>query len=39
VLGCEPTGGGLRVRLSSTVELEGSDKPACVAHTIALLYP
>jgi acyl dehydratase len=39
VLGCEPTGAGLRVRLASTVELEGSDKPACVAHTIALLAP
>lgn len=38
VLGCEPAGGGLRVRLESTVELEGSDKPACVAHTIAQLY-
>jgi acyl dehydratase len=39
VLGTDPAGGGLRVRLASTVELEGSDKPACVAHTIALLYP
>jgi acyl dehydratase len=39
LLGCEPAGGGLRVRLASTVELEGNDKPACVAHTIALLYP
>lgn len=39
VLGTEPAGGGLRVRLESTVELEGNDKPACVAHTIAQLYP
>jgi acyl dehydratase len=38
VLGVEEAGGGLRVRLASTVELEGSDKPACVAHTIAQLY-
>jgi acyl dehydratase len=38
VLAVEQAGGGLRVRLASTVELEGSDKPACVAHTIALLY-
>jgi acyl dehydratase len=38
VLGVAEAGGGLRVRLASTVELEGSDKPACVAHTIAQLY-
>jgi acyl dehydratase len=38
VLGTEEAGGGLRVRLASTVELEGSDKPACVAHTIAQLF-
>jgi acyl dehydratase len=38
VLGAEPAGGGLRVRLESTVELEGSQKPACVAQTIAQLY-
>lgn len=30
--------GALRVFLESTVELEGSDKPACVAQTIAQLY-
>lgn len=38
VLGVEEAGGGLRVRLESIVELEGNDKPACVAHTIAQLY-
>jgi acyl dehydratase len=38
VLGVEEAGGGLRVRLESTVELEGSERPACVAHTIAQLY-
>jgi acyl dehydratase len=38
VLGSEEAGGGLRVRLASTVEIEGQDKPACVAHTIAQLY-
>jgi acyl dehydratase len=38
VLGVEEAGGGLRVRLESVVELDGSDKPACVAHTIAQLY-
>ncbi len=34
----EEAGGGLRVFLESTVELEGSDKPACVAQTIAQLF-
>jgi acyl dehydratase len=38
VLGVEEAGGGLRVRLESTIEIEGGDKPACVAHTIAQLY-
>jgi acyl dehydratase len=34
----EDAGGGLRVFLASTVELDGSDKPALVAETIAQLY-
>jgi acyl dehydratase len=38
VIGTEPAGGGVRVRLASTIELEGGDKPACVAHTIAQLF-
>jgi acyl dehydratase len=38
VLGTEETGGGLRVRLASTVEIDGQERPACVAHTIAQLY-
>ena len=38
LLGTESAGGGLRVRLEATVELEGGAKPACVAHTIAQLY-
>jgi acyl dehydratase len=35
----EPAGDGVRVLLESTVELEGSDKPACVAQTIAQILP
>jgi acyl dehydratase len=34
----EEAGGGLRVFLDSTIELEGGDKPACVAQTIAQLF-
>jgi acyl dehydratase len=38
VRGTETAGGGLRVHLDSTLELEGSDKPALVAQTIAQVY-
>ncbi len=31
--------GGLQVVLEVTVEIEGQDKPACVAETISRLYP
>lgn len=31
--------GGLRVVGEATVELEGSDRPACVAETISVVYP
>ena len=30
---------GLRVVGEATVELEGSDRPACVAETISIVYP
>ncbi len=31
--------GSLMVRNEATVEVEGSDRPACVAHTLALIVP
>ena len=31
-------GGGLRVTLQTTVEIEGSERPACVAETMAVHY-
>lgn len=31
--------GGLRMIGEATIELEGSDRPACVAETISLVYP
>lgn len=34
----EPSGDARRVLLTSTVEIDGVDKPACVAETIAQLY-
>jgi acyl dehydratase len=30
--------GGLRVTYQTTVEIEGADRPACVAETIAVHY-
>lgn len=31
--------GSLMVKNEATVEVEGSDRPACVAHTLALIVP
>jgi len=30
--------GGIRLIMNSTMEIEGSDRPACVAETISLIY-
>ncbi|HEX8166713.1 MAG TPA: MaoC family dehydratase [Beijerinckiaceae bacterium] len=39
LLGAEPmAGGALRATLQTTVEIEGSERPACVAETIAVHY-
>ena len=38
VLSVEPRSGGMLVRHEMTVELEGSEKPACVAQTLNLVY-
>ena len=37
--GVSETGKGLKVNEKVTVELEGSDRPACVAETVILLVP
>lgn len=39
VTAVEPTAQGYRVGLSTTVELEGSERPALVAQTVALVVP
>jgi hypothetical protein len=31
-------GGGLRVTLQTTVEIDGTERPACVAETMAVHY-
>lgn len=34
----EPKAGGMQIRNECTIEIEGEDRPACVAETITLLY-
>ena len=38
LLGVEPKSGGLQMRNECTIEIEGEDRPACVAETITLLF-
>ncbi|MXX29910.1 MAG: MaoC family dehydratase [Gammaproteobacteria bacterium] len=35
----EPAGGGLQVLVRVTVEIEGQDRPACVADTLSRFFP
>ena len=39
LLSAEPKGGGLQLTNEVTIEIEGQDRPACVAETISLVYP
>lgn len=39
MLGAEPKAGGLQVRNRCTIEIEGQERPACVAETLSVLYP
>lgn len=39
LLSCEPRGGGLQVTNEFTIEIEGQERPACVAEVVSLLYP
>jgi acyl dehydratase len=38
LLAVEPKGGGLQMKNQCTVEIEGEDRPACVAETISIIY-
>jgi acyl dehydratase len=38
LLSCEPRAGGLQIRNECTIEIEGEQRPACIAETIAILY-
>ena len=39
LLGLEPKSGGLLLRNRCTLDVEGGDRPACVAETLSVLYP
>lgn len=36
---CEQRGGGFRLINQCTIEVEGEERPACVAETVSILYP
>jgi len=38
MLTCEPKAGGLQVIMEVTIEIEGQDRPACIAETISIIY-
>jgi acyl dehydratase len=38
ILSVEPKGGGVQMTSEMTIEIEGQDRPACVAETIGLIY-
>jgi acyl dehydratase len=39
LLSCEPRGGALQLTNLFTIEVEGEERPACVAEVVSLLYP
>ena len=39
VLGAEPAGEGVEISYQLTIEIEGSQKPACVAEQLVRVYP
>ena len=38
LIGAEPKAGGMQIKNLCTIEIEGEDRPACVAETISVLY-
>ena len=38
LLACEPKAGGLQMKNECTIEIEGEERPACVAETISVVY-
>ncbi len=38
LIGAEPKAGGIQIKNLCTIEIEGEEKPACVAETLTVLY-
>ena len=38
LIGAEPKAGGMQIKNQCTIEIEGEERPACVAETISILY-
>ena len=38
LIGAEPKSGGMQMRNECTIEIEGEERPACVAETISIIY-
>ena len=38
LIGADPKAGGMQIKNECTIEIEGEDKPACVAETISVVY-
>ena len=38
LIGAEPKAGGIQIKNLCTIEIEGEDRPACVAETMSVLY-
>ena len=38
LIGAEPKSGGWQLKSECTIEIEGEDRPACVAETLSLIY-
>ncbi len=38
LLSCQPKAGGLQIINECAIEIEGEDRPACVAETISIIY-
>lgn len=39
LIGAEPKSGGWQLRMENVIEIEGEDRPACIAESLSLIYP
>jgi acyl dehydratase len=39
MLSCEARGGGFQVTNQCTIEVDGEERPACIAEIVSLVYP